>query len=443
MGQITRAATGGITVNPTDRESGPGAGAGASGNYCIFLGGGAGQNAAANRMIVFGNAAADAGVPSSAQTDGLIVIGVDSLGAATTFNAASYPSVVVGDKILPGITSGPAAGVWIGASIGKSAVTAAGGFFRDVVIGANIYGDLTTFAAQTFGDNVLIGADVYRNQITSNLLIPSQSVVIGSQAVIGTGGAGTGLRNVIIGYAACSALRGSTENVFIGANVAQAAQLVGNSVIIGPNTLSDTSGTDNVMIGGSQDAIQGGSGVIGNVVLGASIGTGGGGGTITGNRNIRIGHRCGGNARTGSADNTMLIESYDGTTRRTILFGDMNAGSLVVGRSLNGTDRDTPGTNILKLITGTATGAAAAGGGFFYTMTIAGTVGVLRWMSGTPNDQIVAGLVTTVGNLPGGVGAGSRAIVTDAAAPAFNAAVVGGGAVTCPVYFNGAAWTVG
>lgn len=50
--------------------------------------------------------------------------------------------------------------------------------------------------------------------------------------------------------------------------------------------------------------------------------------------------------------------------------------------------------------------------------------------------------VFTVATLPAGV-TGSRAAVNNALGPAFGAAVVGGGAVTIPVFFNGAVWVVG
>lgn len=48
----------------------------------------------------------------------------------------------------------------------------------------------------------------------------------------------------------------------------------------------------------------------------------------------------------------------------------------------------------------------------------------------------------TVATLPAGT-QGDRAHVTDANGPVFLAAVVGGGAVVCPVFYNGAAWVVG
>ena len=45
----------------------------------------------------------------------------------------------------------------------------------------------------------------------------------------------------------------------------------------------------------------------------------------------------------------------------------------------------------------------------------------------------------TVATLPAGT-VGDRAYVTDALAPAYGVAVAGGGAVTVPVFYNGAAW---
>ena len=51
----------------------------------------------------------------------------------------------------------------------------------------------------------------------------------------------------------------------------------------------------------------------------------------------------------------------------------------------------------------------------------------------------------TVANLPSAAtaGAGARAHVTDATSTTFNAALVGGGANSVPVWSNGTAWFVG
>lgn len=58
---------------------------------------------------------------------------------------------------------------------------------------------------------------------------------------------------------------------------------------------------------------------------------------------------------------------------------------------------------------------------------------------------VVKTAVKTVATLPSAatVGAGARSFVSDASAPVFGAAVVGGGAVKVPVYSTGTAWFVG
>ncbi len=71
---------------------------------------------------------------------------------------------------------------------------------------------------------------------------------------------------------------------------------------------------------------------------------------------------------------------------------------------------------------------------------------VLASSSSTLSDLTCSTLTTqgyTVATLPAAGTAGRRAHVTDALAPAFLAAVVGGGAVTCPVFDDGSAWVVG
>jgi hypothetical protein len=57
-------------------------------------------------------------------------------------------------------------------------------------------------------------------------------------------------------------------------------------------------------------------------------------------------------------------------------------------------------------------------------------------------NRVYRNRLFTVATLPAGV-QGMRTMVTDALAPAFGAAVAGGGAVTIPVYYTGAAWFVG
>jgi hypothetical protein len=65
--------------------------------------------------------------------------------------------------------------------------------------------------------------------------------------------------------------------------------------------------------------------------------------------------------------------------------------------------------------------------------------------TGTRRPLIVRHHQTTVAALPSAAttGAGSRCHVSDALGPVFGAAVAGGGAVSVPVYSDGANWLVG
>jgi hypothetical protein len=60
-------------------------------------------------------------------------------------------------------------------------------------------------------------------------------------------------------------------------------------------------------------------------------------------------------------------------------------------------------------------------------------------------QTVLASTVYTVATLPSAIdsGAGARTFVSDALTPTFGFTVVAGGAVTVPVYSNGALWKVG
>lgn len=71
------------------------------------------------------------------------------------------------------------------------------------------------------------------------------------------------------------------------------------------------------------------------------------------------------------------------------------------------------------------------------------TIGVSGGILAISASVAITGVVSTSGytvaTLPAGT-VGDRAYVTDALAPAYGVAVAGGGAVTIPVFYNGAAW---
>ena len=81
--------------------------------------------------------------------------------------------------------------------------------------------------------------------------------------------------------------------------------------------------------------------------------------------------------------------------------------------------------------------------GFRLTSTNELLVG-LTSATGVAKLQVSGAIKTTgftVATLPTGT-VGMRTYVTDALAPSFSAAVVGGGAVTIPVFYNGSSWIV-
>jgi hypothetical protein len=116
----------------------------------------------------------------------------------------------------------------------------------------------------------------------------------------------------------------------------------------------------------------------------------------------------------------------------------------------NGTSVPTAGA--VPYGTGTAYAFSAAGvSGQVLTSAGAGTptwgaVSLTTQVSGilpVANGGTGAGVAYTVATLPAAGTQGRRSWVTDALAPAFGAAPVGGGAVVIPVFDNGTIWIVG
>ena len=91
---------------------------------------------------------------------------------------------------------------------------------------------------------------------------------------------------------------------------------------------------------------------------------------------------------------------------------------------------------------GTGTGI---GGNVDIQTATAGTTGSAQnalalTLSVRQEGTVIAGRAFTVATLPAAGTQGRRAWVTDATAPTFNGALVGGGAVKIPVFDNGTAW---
>lgn len=399
MGQVFIPSSGGITVIPTDRESGPGAGGGASGNRDLFLGALAGFNSTASDLIALGNNAMSAGMVDAA-AGGTIAIGSQTLKALTNAIPSALitdgPSLAVGYNIAPNMTGRFASSVLLGPNIYTKAIT------------GNFPGDVS--------GSVLIGAEVLANNQVTSLNGPGapRSVIIGYQAAKGVtttqSGAGCHLQtsviigalaaascgfdgptpgssisaDVVIGYNCAFNLavgqnNSSQQNVLIGYNIAITGALQNNTVL-GASVVLGSGSNNNVVVGASTTAnwnTTGGNTVVGQ---GASIGVGIGG------RNIVLGFGSGGDIP-GSGNDYFNVETFDGSTKRSAIFANMASGNVVLGNSSTA-QRDLQGigcTNGIKIPNGTRGAGNPNTGGFFYV-----AAGALHWVGSAGTDTVVA-----------------------------------------------------
>lgn len=393
MGQVTQPASGQIIVQPTDREGGPGAGSGASGNRCIFLGSTAGQNSTVSDVLAIGNAALAAGMADANSGTGVVAIGSQALKALTGPGVAAVPrpttalgysagslvtglsaAVIIGDFAYSGPT-GNAAGnaanklVCIGSgamqnTFGNSGTNSTVGS-DCVVIGARAFQPLAQQTAGAYAQcqqNVIIGSESFY-QVGGSQNILTNNVAIGYRTYFGSYGTGNVTNNVAIGASVGSGAGLSIQNVLVGSGVLANSASCQDNVFVGYNVANnDTPGNNNVAIGsgvrcpsGSPNTRQG------NIIIGAGANTG-----VT------------------QYTDTLLIETNIAGTKRTLVFGDLNAGNMIIGNSTDATNRDMKGTNTLKLLNGTANGAAT-GGGYFYV-----NAGALHWVGSAGTDTTIA-----------------------------------------------------
>jgi hypothetical protein len=140
-----------------------------------------------------------------------------------------------------------------------------------------------------------------------------------------------------------------------------------------------------------------------------------------------ITRRAAANARLGIADaaapvaQTLSVQSVVAGTSNT-------AGANFTITGSQGTGSGTGGSIIFQ------TAAANSGGGATVQNTLANAMVI------DSVKTVRLGTGYTVATLPAAGTAGRRTYVTDATAPTFLGALIGGGAVVCPVFDNGTAW---
>ena len=406
----------GIAVAPVDRQAGPSAGPGASGNRCIYFGANSGFNCSPNDTIAIGNNALGGGMTDITNWNGGVIIGSSAAAAAQSCGTAfGVPGgmVVIGYNALPLNVRGNSS-VIIGnrALLNALAIGNSTPLANNVVIGHEAAYQVTLnnagVRAGDYTNNVVVG---YRagNVPPTNSGI-NQSVCIGSGALSVVGG--TEIYGMVcIGYNAGVNYNGNgvgNSNCVIIGQGAGPSQTNANQVIIGGTANSTQTGNTsdcvaigytaqsalfNVALGSNASASPGvAGGAAPSVVIGYTSGSGTGigrgvtflGGNINStnaqNRSILIG--CGNKGF--AADDIFLVETFDSATRRTALIADMNAGNVILGKSTTGTDRDFNGTNTLKLINGTV-GGNPVGGGYFYV-----SAGALHWKGSAGTDTTIA-----------------------------------------------------
>jgi hypothetical protein len=383
MGQISFPGAGGIKTAPTNRQVGPAAGAGTSGNNDLYLGGGSASNLTASDAVVLGANALNGGLNlGTNQGSGFVVIGS---GAGAALTTANTPSVI----------------------IGHGAYATAGDAENDILIGDQIFGS-TPFV----GNTVAIGQGL--GQHITNVAAQQFNVLLGD-FLANSGGGGTGggqLQNcVVIGYAAINKFDNAgaftwNGDVLIGSNVCGGTTLqVNNSVYIGSAAGASHLGQPNLntIIGTSA----GGSGtdVSHCTVLGASSSSGTGNNVILGDtinsgnmatlaRSILIGSGAGSNDLPAAQNDVFLVETVIAATQRALIYGNLTTGNVVLGRSTTAAGRNfgTGALGALKLLNGTVPSTAPDGGGELFSIA-----GLPVWVDTT---GVSHNLVGAGGGLP-------------------------------------------
>ena len=424
MGQISTAPSLGITVRPVDRESGPGAGAGATGNNSLFLGLNAGQGSAINDFVVLGSLSGEGGIVDTVNLNGTTIVGAKNLQTATAAVAANGAIVILGDSNLQSVALADST-VAIGQNIFKSAT---GTITGNVLIGNNIGAVATNTGIST---SVVIGQNAL--QAVNALATSTNDVIIGYEAAQNVANNASFSDTVMIGYRAGTTLTdagGATSgNVLIGSQSDLSANGSSNNVAIGFLAKCSSSAPNNVAIGHSAQAGSLSDANGSNVVIGASALISGG---STNGRNIVIGGGAGTTTPVNLSD-LLVIETNVGGTQRAMFYGNLATGNVVIGNSIDGTNRDLivggAATNIVKLLNGTIGGANPVGGGYFYV-----TGGTLHWVDSGGVDSTLSHAVS------GQIGNSSTTLTNNAAGNAgtiTNAPAVGNPTKWAPFNDNG------
>jgi hypothetical protein len=162
--------------------------------------------------------------------------------------------------------------------------------------------------------------------------------------------------------------------------------------------------------------------------------------TLTASTGITVTNGAGTITVTNSLPDRIVVLTGAGTTAVT---GTYPSFTITSNDAFVGTVTSVGGTGTVNGIT--LTGTVTTAGNLTLGGTLSG-VSLTTQVSGilpVANGGNGLGAAYTVATLPAAGTQGRRSWVTNALAPTFLAAPVGGGAVVCPVFDNGTAWVVG
>jgi hypothetical protein len=162
--------------------------------------------------------------------------------------------------------------------------------------------------------------------------------------------------------------------------------------------------------------------------------------TLTASTGITVTNGSGTITITNSLPDRIVVLTGAGTTAVT---GTYPSFTITSNDAFVGTVTSVGGTGTVNGIT--LTGTVTTAGNLTLGGTLSG-VSLTTQVSGilpVANGGNGLGAAYTVATLPAAGTQGRRSWVTNALAPVFLAAPVGGGAVVCPVFDNGTAWVVG
>lgn len=392
----------------------------------------------------------------------IIAYGVTSLesfffGASGNLTLTGARNTAVGSLALPVVTSGND-NTAIGRAVLNSNTSGSGNTVvgsgslqtnttggNNTVFGVNAMvanttgGDNTAIGARaldsntTGSNNTALGADVLRANTTGDA-----SVGVGNQALTANT---TGVFNAGLGDGVLTSNTTGFRNVGMGRRALQTNVDGHNNSAFGNQALANnTTSTQNTAIGsfagqGAGAGYVNEGGVYAGFQSGFNLAT-------ASNYNTLIGYQAGYDITTGT--NNLILGAHT-STGVSITTGSNN---ILLGFGVrNGlTVTSSNQLNIGNLIfaTGLATGATLSTGSVgIGTSTPATTLEVVGI---TTTDGVISSSPVrlpgyTVATLPAGT-QGDTAFVTDALAPAFLVAVVGGGAVVTPVFYDGTNWVV-